>query len=474
MEETARTRLLAEEEAASLSLARRLQEEEDAAVRPRLRERDETGSTEENLLRFTTVHSEYSVLEGGVRVSGHFAGEYRIAVCDGYIMSSGQHTASFEIVTKSSTGAHCFFGVIEKDYDVRPTSVNPPNVAGPWSLTEDFDQGDVITLTLDADAGGLTWEAVNPSEPDGGNRRHGACTDQHRKNPVRGSKVCWAVEMQGGGMSVRISKSTTAAPARRLQEEEEEQLVVAEVEDDWLDSSLGSSAGSVSSWWPNAHEEEGPDHIPPEAPGAIKLTNFMDTTGTAVDQLTLKCIGSYGEKAWYKDRTDTYELYITDSFGWVIEHCGLYLYQNHSVHGVSPPTSGWEVANGQKPVPRVEYKDLAIVEDPFDEPAVPVALSQPEPSQAEVVHDREVAEEEARGVQSMPLIWERAHSGITLTEQGALATREAEVFWQTVLSNDLLPVDGDNYAEFTIVNGRSIAIGVARPSYNPSSNDTAI
>lgn len=95
------------------------------------------------------------------------------------------------------------------------------------------------------------------------------------------------------------------------------------------------------------------------APGAVKLTNFKDRNGAAVGHVMLRRTnGLCNGKAQYTDEAKEYELrYSGDSFfDWVIEHHGLYLYNSHMNEGEAAPTSGWEVCNGQPPVPRVEYQ----------------------------------------------------------------------------------------------------------------------
>ena len=65
----------------------------------------------------------------------------------------------------------------------------------------------------------------------------------------------------------------------------------------------------------------------------------------------------------------------------------------------------------------------------------------------------------------LPLAFGRSHATVTLSENGALATRTAGGGWRTAASKVVMR-SGRHFAQFTVVAGRDMSLGVIRPGWD--------
>ena len=66
--------------------------------------------------------------------------------------------------------------------------------------------------------------------------------------------------------------------------------------------------------------------------------------------------------------------------------------------------------------------------------------------------------------------WARAHERVDITgEGGALATSKGGYSWRPAVCGEVLQAEGDAYAEFTLVSGDNVMVGVVRAGVDPSS-----
>jgi len=64
--------------------------------------------------------------------------------------------------------------------------------------------------------------------------------------------------------------------------------------------------------------------------------------------------------------------------------------------------------------------------------------------------------------------WARAHREVDITgEGGALATRKRSEYWRPAVCGEVLLAEGEAYAEFTVVSGGYLMVGVARAAVDP-------